>query len=63
MMRHQYGKFAALFAGVVTVAGSVASAETQTNLGLTWMVMILGVASIGAVVRGRRAKGLSAADL
>jgi hypothetical protein len=62
-MRNQYGKFAALFAGVVTVAGSVASAEAQTNLGLTWMVMILGVASIGAFVRGRRAKDLSAADL
>jgi hypothetical protein len=62
-MHNLNGRLVGLIAGAATVAASIASAEAQSNTGLTWVVMILGIASVGAFVRGRRARTLSGGDV
>ncbi len=54
---------AVLIAGGASAVACVAGLAAHSNLGPTWMAMILGVASIGAVARSRRAKGIGAADV
>jgi hypothetical protein len=52
-----------VLAGMASVAACAATAQSHAMLGPSWMAMILGVASIGAVIRSRRARAVGAADM